>query len=95
MTDIDLDAEAEAYRVNGGFQGDRDSVDAIRVAKIKRAILSEVPDDAVIEAMAKAIWRGYVGDSLSGYDKHTFAYDREKAEYVARAAYAALRGAMQ
>lgn len=45
---------------------------------------------AEVEKAAQAIWRGYVGDSLSGWEKHAYSYDREKAEYVARAVLAAV-----
>ena len=48
--------------------------------------------DEMVERAARAVWRGYVGDSLAGYDKHAYAYDREKAEYVARAALEAALG---
>ena len=44
------------------------------------------------EDVAKVIWRWYVGESLDGFDKHTYAYDREKTLDTADAVLALLPG---
>jgi hypothetical protein len=83
------DDEASAYRDNDGFQEGQDAVDVIRVAKIKRAILPENPDPAVIEAIRNRL----TGENIGGYPP--VAICRDEAEELAHAAYAALRGARQ
>ena len=50
------------------------------------------PTEAEVERAARAIWRWFVGDSLDGFDKHTYAYDREKCMDAARAALRDARG---
>ena len=44
------------------------------------------------EDVAKVIWRWYVGESLDGFDKHAYAYDREKTLDTADAVLALLPG---
>ena len=44
------------------------------------------------EDVAKVIWRWYVGESLDGFDKHTYAYDREKTLDTADAVLTLLPG---
>ena len=44
------------------------------------------------EDVAKVIWRWYVGESLDGFDKHTYAYDREKTLDTADAVLALFNG---
>jgi hypothetical protein len=48
------------------------------------------PTEEDVKRAARAIWRGYVGPNESGFDKPTFAHDREKALAVARAALSAV-----
>ena len=56
------------------------------------ALLTAEPTDEEVERAARAIWRWFVGDSLDGFDKHAYAYDREKCMDAARAALRAVRG---
>lgn len=82
-----IDAADDTWQHGIGDSGARWE-DCVAVA-VAEFLLS----DESVEQVALAIWRGYVGDSLSGWDKHAYAYDREKAEYVARAALSAVLGA--
>ena len=50
------------------------------------------PTEVEVERAARAVWRWFVGDSLGGFDKHVYAYDREKCMDAARAALRAARG---
>jgi hypothetical protein len=61
--------------------------DAILAAGFRRP---STPTEEDVERAARAIWRGYVGPNESGFDKPTFAHDREKALAVARAALSAV-----
>lgn len=51
-----------------------------------------VVDDAAARRAARAIFSGYVGETPGGFDKPTYAYDREKSEHVARRALTAALG---
>lgn len=51
------------------------------------------PTEEEIEAGAREVWRYYVGSSLDGFDKHAYAYDREKSHDTARAVFRAAREA--
>lgn len=56
--------------------------------------LPEVPDDAVIEAMAEAIYNPVNNKSMIRW-AHVIDRDKDGYRRQARAAYAAMRGAMQ
>ncbi|MEX8058713.1 hypothetical protein [Microbacterium sp. 16-032] len=49
----------------------------------------DVREALAVEAAARAIFSGYVGETPGGFEKQTYAYDRKKAEHVARRALAA------
>lgn len=65
---------------------------AVAAERLRAFRPSIEPSDEEVERAAKEIWRWFVGDSLDGFYRRTYAYDREKCMDAARAALRAARG---